>query len=151
MNRFSGRAALIAAPIAAMLALGGCALGPDYKTPDSKAGEAFENAAGNGQEPPREFWRRFDDPVLNALVEDALKANHDIRIAVANLREARAIQRAVDAEAFPLFGSSLSGKRRVIPQTDFPGPRSARTGDAFDASLDANWEANLLGRYTRGS
>ena len=147
MNSVCARAALLAM----LLAVSGCALGPDYKVPASRAGEAFENSSGNTSEPPREFWRRFDDPILNGLVDDALKANHDIRIAVANLREARAIQRGVDADAYPSFGTTFDGQRRVIPQTSFPGGRSARTGNVFDASVDANWEVNLFGRFTRGS
>jgi outer membrane protein, multidrug efflux system len=139
------------APLALLLALAGCALGPDYRTPPDKAGAAFENATAGSQEPPREFWQRFDDPILNGLVDDALKANHDIRIAVANLREARAIQRGVDAEAYPSIGSKFSGQRQIIPQSQAPGDRSARTNNTFDASLDASWEANLFGRFTRGS
>lgn len=60
------------------IAVAGCALGPDYRTPPSKLAADFENAAGDhAQEPPREFWRRFDDPILNQLVEDALKALPD--------------------------------------------------------------------------
>ncbi len=134
-----------------LLALGACALGPDYRTPPSNVGATFENAAGDTREPAREFWRRFDDPVLSALVDDALKANHDVRIAVANLREARALQSGVDAQAYPVFGAGASAHRQIYPQTQFPGDRSARTTNVFDTSIDANWELNLFGRYTRAS
>jgi outer membrane protein, multidrug efflux system len=131
----------------------GCALGPDYRTPPSQLAADFENAAGNHvQEPPREFWQRFDDPVLNGLVDDAIKANHDIRIAVANLREARAIQLGVDALAYPQVGAKASGAREIAPQTSAPGfSRDQRTGNVFDTSLDANWELNLFGRFSRQS
>jgi len=134
-------------------ALGGCALGPDYKTPPSNLAADFENAAGNHvQEPPREFWQRFDDPILNGLVDDAIKANHDIRIAVANLREARAIQLGVDALAYPQVDAKASGARGIVPQTQAFGlPRDKRTGNVFDTSLDANWELNLFGRFSRQS
>jgi len=131
--------------------LTGCALGPDYRTPPSPAADSFVNAAGSSQEPAREFWRRFDDLQLDGLIDDALKANHDIRIAVANLREARAVRLGVDAQAYPSIGSGLSASRQVIPQTQFPGPRSNRTHNAFDASVDANWEVNLFGRFSRAS
>src|SRR5215470_12475679 len=121
--------------------VGGCALGPDYRTPPSQLAADFENAAGDhAQEPPREFWRRFDDPVLNGLVDDAIKANHDIRIAVANLREARALQLGVDAQAYPQVDAKASGAREIAPQTSAPGlPRDKRTGNVFDTALDANW------------
>ena len=139
--------------IAVAITLAGCALGPDYRTPPSQLAADFENAAGNHvQEPPREFWRRFDDPILNGLVDDAIKANHDIRIAVANLREARAIQLGVDALAYPQVDAKASGARGIVPQTQAPGfSRDKRTGNVFDTSLDANWELNLFGRYSRQS
>jgi outer membrane protein, multidrug efflux system len=132
--------------------LAGCALGPDYRTPQSQLASDYENATGNQREPPREFWQRFDDPILNGLVDDAIKANHDIRIAVANLRQARAAQLGVDAQAYPQVGANASGARQILPQTAAPGfSRDQRTGNVFDTSLDANWELNLFGRFSRAS
>ena len=93
------RAGALPAVLLAAAALGGCALGPDYRTPPTKMAVDFENATGDQQEPPREFWQRFDDPILNGLVDDAIKANHDIRIAVANLQQAPAAKLCVDAQA----------------------------------------------------
>ena len=131
----------------------GCALGPDYKRPEMPMAANFENATGNGgQEPTREFWRRFDDPILNGLVDDAIRANYDIRIAVANLQAARAVQLGVDAQAYPQVGAGASGARQIAPQTAAPGfTRDQRTGNVFDTSIDANWELNLFGRYSRAS
>src|SRR5882762_9127160 len=126
------------APLLAAV-LSACALGPDYKTPQSRLAGDFENTTGDQQEPQRDFWRRFDDPILNGLVDDAIKANHDIRIAVANLQQARAAQLGVDAQAYPRVGTNASASRQIIPQTSAPGfSREERTG-------------NLFGRYTRAS
>jgi outer membrane protein, multidrug efflux system len=145
-------AGILAAVLLGAAVLGGCALGPDYKTPPMKLAADFENATGDQQEPPREFWRRFDDPVLNGLVDDAIKANHDIRIAVANLRQARAVQLGVDAQAYPQVDANASGSRQIIPQTSAPGfSRDQRTSNVFNTAIDANWELNLFGRYTRTS
>src|SRR5207244_979300 len=139
------------APLLAAV-LSAWALGPDYKTPQSRLWGDFENATGDQQEPQREFWRRCDDPILNGLVDDAINANHDIRIAVANLQQARAAQLGVDAQAYPSFGARAGGSRQVIPQTSAPGfSRDRRTGNAFDTAVDANWELNLFGRFTRAS
>jgi len=146
MSRYAAGASLTL-----LVALSGCALGPDYRRPESNLSAGFENASGDSEEPPREFWRRFDDPVLSGLVDDALKANHDIRIAVASLREARAVRLGVDAQAYPEISAGASGRRQIYPETQFPGPRSARTTNVFDTSIDANWELNLFGRYTRAS
>jgi outer membrane protein, multidrug efflux system len=145
-------AALVTALVAGCV-LAGCALGPEYREPEMKLAADFENATGDHlAEPPREFWRRFDDPILNGLVDDAIKANHDIRIAVANLQEARAIRLGVDAQAYPQVDARASGARGIIPQTSAPGfTREQRTGNVFDTSAVANWELNLFGRFTRQS
>jgi outer membrane protein, multidrug efflux system len=147
-NRYLALGSVVAAA-----ALAGCALGPDYRQPQMPLAADFENASGeHAAEPPRDFWRRFDDPVLNQLVEDALKANHDIRIAVANLRQARAVQRGVDAQSWPLVGASASGTREILPESFAPGEsRRQRTLNDYDTELDASWELNLFGRYTRAS
>ena len=151
MNSRPARSIAVCGLIAAA-ALSGCALGPDYRTPQTKLAADFENSTGNQQEPPREFWQRFDDPILNRLVDDAIKANHDIRIAVANLQQARAAQLGVDAQAYPQVGATASGARAIAQQSVAPGfTRDQRTGNIFDTAIDANWELNLFGRFTRQS
>ncbi len=151
-NPLQKNAGTLAALLGVAAALSACALGPDYHTPSTQLAADFESSTGNQQEPPREFWQRFDDPILNGLVDDAIKANHDIRIAVANLQQARAAQLGVDAQAYPQVGVSAGGTRQIAPQTSAPGfTRDQRTGNVFDTALDANWELNLFGRFTRQS
>src|SRR5690606_27645382 len=88
----TARAALAIA-IASILAA--CAVGPDYRRPEPPNVDAFvgvEGAQFNSAEVEREFWTQFGDPQLNDLIEEALSANHDVRIAMARLREARALR-----------------------------------------------------------
>ena len=66
--------------------LSACAVGPDYHPPDTRSPDEFvpvEGAQFSSADVEREFWKSFNDPQLNDLVESALAANHDIRIAVA--------------------------------------------------------------------
>src|SRR5688572_31552483 len=75
--------------------LSGCALGPEYTPPEEMQLAQFsgaQNAAYRAEVVPAKFWTLFNDDVLNGLIEDSLKANHDIRIAAARLREARAMR-----------------------------------------------------------
>ena len=97
------------------------------------------------------FWRGFNDARLSALIERALQANGDLRIAQARLQEARANQGEADAAGLPGVGIDTSVERSVRPITQQPGTtRSARTGTAFDASFVANWEIDLFGGVRRG-
>jgi outer membrane protein TolC len=101
-----------------LLALAGCAtVGPKYAPPASNVSATFSNAIAPTQEPPAEFWKAFNDATLNQLIDEALKANHDVRIATANLREARANRQSIDVGSLPGIGASGSATRSVNPVT----------------------------------
>ena len=83
------------ATLATLLFASACAVGPDYVRPDMPAQEAFAGAEGAapGTMPAADaqFWHRFGDPLLDRLVDDALLANHDLRIALARYDRANAL------------------------------------------------------------
>jgi len=144
--------------LGAVLALTGCAVGPDYKAPSLAIDPAFVNAgvpASNAQPPGSDiasFWRGFNDPALSALVERALTANGDVRIAQARLQEARASLQGANAELLPQIGVSANAGRSLQPEYLYPGTsRSDRTGSLYDAGFTANWELDFFGRNRRGS
>lgn len=101
----------------------------------------FANAAATAQEPVAQFWRRFGDPELDALVDAALTANADLRIAAANLSEARALARYAGARLAPEVGLSAAASRQRS-QVVGVGPF---TGNFFSTEFDMRWEADLFG------
>src|SRR5258708_38758822 len=77
-------------------ALASCAVGPNYVKPDSKVAPQFEGAregAFSSADAQGKFWTQFGDDTLNRLVDEALDANHDLRIALGRFVEARALRR----------------------------------------------------------
>ncbi|MEO6743554.1 MAG: efflux transporter outer membrane subunit [Caldimonas sp.] len=143
----------------ALLSLAGCAaVGPNYKPPASSLDPAFVNAgasATNAQAPAADiatFWRGFNDPALSDLIERALAANGDVRIAQARLQEARATLQGAQAERLPNIGAVADVNRSLAPEVQFPGTsRSQRTGTNYDAGFTANWELDFFGRNRRAS
>ena len=86
-------------PSLLVLALSACAVGPDYKAPQTEAANittATDGAAGQKNFDRAGFegiwWQQFDDPTLNALVTRSLEGNRELRVAFARLRAARAIR-----------------------------------------------------------
>jgi multidrug efflux system outer membrane protein len=159
------RGALAASLLAAAL-LSACATaGPDYERPSVTLDTGFVNAgaaaAGSRSTLPAaaavdidiaNFWRSFGDPALTALVERALEANGDVRIAQARLQESRAGLAQADAQSRPELGLGAGAVRSVRPITQQPGSsRGERTGNVLDAGFVANWELDLVGRFRRGS
>ena len=72
-----------------MLGLAGCSFAPDYQRPQMELPQAWKDP-GKGEQLDEQWWKRFDDSTLNALVQEALIANRDIAAAVARVDYERA-------------------------------------------------------------
>jgi multidrug efflux system outer membrane protein len=130
----------VACLIAAWL-MAACTATPTLPLYQPPLAAQFANAEASAQEPVAQFWRGFHDPDLDQLVDAALVANADLRIAAANLAQARALSRSADAEAAPDIGVSASAARARA--RDVNGKPA--TANAFGASIDMRWEADLFG------
>ncbi|MFL6749752.1 MAG: efflux transporter outer membrane subunit [Sphingomicrobium sp.] len=130
------------------LALAACAAGPDYAPPATASAAAGPFIAANtpAVQPlapvQGDWWRLYDDPVLDGLVRDALGANTDVRAAVARLARARAALKEVKVDRLPQGGVS-AGVTRGRDQ----GQNDAST--SFDAGLSVAYEVDLFGRVSR--
>jgi multidrug efflux system outer membrane protein len=145
MNR-----SLLPAALLLPLLLAGCAVGPRYTAPTTPpiAIAAPERALFASDAVQRDWWRQFDDPQLDALIERALAANHDIRIAEARLREARALQAEAGLDRLPAVTLGAS-KTRSIAQGNGVPPEARTLAQSSRAGFDAAWEIDLFGRLQR--
>ena len=85
------------------------------------------------------WWLRFDDPLLSALIDDALSANPTVRSAVAALAQSRAMAAVQSAGLGPNVRASASVQRSVS------GKDSASASNLFRAGFDASWEPDIFG------
>ncbi|MDD2557135.1 MAG: efflux transporter outer membrane subunit [Desulfuromonas sp.] len=127
-------------------ALAGCAVGPNYRTPQPDV-PAQWNAATDIRPLDAlvlaQWWKQFNDPLLNELVTDALAANLDLATARAQLREARARRDMSGARLGPALDASLTG-------TSSKPSGSESTRKLFSAGFDASWEPDIFGGVRRG-
>jgi outer membrane protein, multidrug efflux system len=135
--------------------LAACAAGPDYVAPVPSAPAQHDfigtarSEAVTAQSLEGDWWRLYDDPVLDRLVEDALSANTDVRVAVARIERARASLRGARSDRLPAttIGSSATYGRVPAAQS-LPGiDRERRT---VDGGVDISYELDLFGRVARG-
>ena len=148
--------------------LAGCAVGPDYVTPDFRVPTQFSalrtpasTAAGTKAAPTADlaqWWRAFRDPELNSLVERAVAANPDIEIALTRVQEAREREIVVLGAALPQIGISAgagtgsgtdSVKGRIAQSLDAGENTTGLTEITGVAGFDATWEVDLFGKYRR--
>lgn len=154
---------LVVGIASAMLAA--CAVGPDFVRPDMPVPEQFTRVASSadaGSQAPaqngsfalsidNEFWRGFSDPLLTRLVEDALSANHDLRIALANYDRANALLRGAKFDYFPTITAHAEASDGRASADQAPGvSRADRDVESYSASAQVSWELDLFGRVRRG-
>jgi len=137
----------------------GCAVGPDFTRPPVKVTETWLDA--NDQrvktEPAefRNWWRVFDDPVLDKLIDQAYRENLSLRVAGVRVLEARAQLGIAVGELFPQT-QQASGSLQYNRPSDhsFLG---AVSGSSFtnikywqsQIGLGANWEIDFWGKFRR--
>jgi NodT family efflux transporter outer membrane factor (OMF) lipoprotein len=156
-------------PLAALLLLGGCTVGPDYRPPAVAVPPAYggspsatASSADLGQ-----WWTAFGDPILNALIERAQSGNLDVRQAAARVEEARAQERVVRARGGPSLNAGAQAGYTRLSKNALPaglanlGGGGGQSGGGspiglpgedfatFQAGYDASWEIDLFGGQRR--
>ncbi len=146
-----------------MVTLGGCALGPDYERPPVAEPDGFRMQQGATLEEVSladlGWWELFQDENLQAIIRKALVENKDLQIAVARVREARALLAATGADQFPRIDGKGSLQRNqvsqaVVRQFGFPGGGPVRQIPAttqFRATMDLSFELDFWGRLRRAT
>jgi outer membrane protein, multidrug efflux system len=139
-----------------------CSVGPDYKEPALAVPAAWHEAQQKGVDTrPADlarWWTAFEDPLLNSLIERAVKSNLDLRVAEARIREARASRAVVASGAWPTVDTSGSYSRSRTSENALNIPSQGGAGGAsavnlerslFTAGFDANWEIDVFGGVRR--
>jgi NodT family efflux transporter outer membrane factor (OMF) lipoprotein len=146
-------------PAAAGLALllAGCAtVGPNYAAPKLPAGiadeptSAFEASASPAVSSvplPPHWWRLYHDPRLDALVEQALAANTDLRVAAANLDRAQAVVQEVRAAAG--VQTTVQGGPSLGQSTTLGVAPAGGIHAQIDGGIAVSYEVDVVGRIRR--
>jgi multidrug efflux system outer membrane protein len=136
-------------PSLLVLALAACAVGPDYKKPDTAAANIQAATQRNYDRSHIEaiWWQQFDDPTLNKLVAESLQGNRELRVAFARLKASRAIRDDISNDAMPVVTSRASSQ---VGRSQVPGETEHRVNqERYDLGLDMAWEVDLFGRIQR--
>jgi len=156
ISAFAGRSSRIRfiRPMAALAIVltEACAVGPDYKAPQTVLPPEWHNKAlidvslsQSKEASPALWWSSFDDSVLSSIMEKAIKTNKDIMGAEARLREARAKRDFAAGDRLPTVSAAASASRRRGSAETGIG----KTTDFYNAGFDARWELDIFGARQR--
>ncbi|MCL1886901.1 MAG: TolC family protein [Betaproteobacteria bacterium] len=132
------------------------AVGPDYRVPAEAVIRQEKNAATfvSANEPvytqhdlPQNWWRLYDQETINELVNKALAANTDLRIASANLARVRAVLEEARTMTDPVFdvGASPGYGRNATK----PGTRREGNHWFYDMGAGMSYQFDLFGKIAR--
>ncbi|MBS0655601.1 MAG: efflux transporter outer membrane subunit [Verrucomicrobia bacterium] len=121
----------------------GCRVGPDYEPPVSKVALEFSEDVPEKTFVPQDedlvqWWKRFDDPFLNSLLEEAVAGNFDYKIALEQVIQARATYDVQFAAILPEIDFDMQGSRfrtskaftSAAPPTNTTTTTATKTGFA---------------------
>jgi NodT family efflux transporter outer membrane factor (OMF) lipoprotein len=139
--------------------LSGCTVGPAYHPPAVKVAEKWSSPLAGGETGSSAsiaaWWKNFNDPELDSLIERAVKSNLDLKIATARVREARAQYGVTSADLWPSIESSGSYERQLQSKHQpilgaLPLPANVPfENNIYQAGFDAAWEIDVFGGTRR--
>ena len=139
-----------------MMVLCSCAVGPDYKRPDvedlTPSDWRWKIAEPKDTVPKGEWWKVFNDPVLDGLEAEAVAGNQNLQAAVARVDQARAAARISLSHFFPEISlDPLLKRERTSGHLPTPTPINIPSAlvDTYSVPFDLSYEVDLWGRVRR--
>ena len=140
-----------------LVLLAGCAVGPDYKRPDLTVPGSYRYEVQDASDTANtEWWRQFEDPVLDALIDEALANNKNVKISAAKIEQAAGLLVQTRSPIFPQINYSGIAERQRLTEygatplsSAVPNPQTAYQvlagGELGDRSLGPHPPADRVG------
>lgn len=151
----------------------GCMVGPHYHMPETCLPDQFVETQGAEQISDEElcgWWKQFEDPLLNSLIDEAVKDNYDFLIALEQIVAARAQYQIQFSYLFPEIDANAAAIRERFSQNIFTGAANTEAfasgqsaagttaigaanfspiNNFFQMGFDAVWELDAWGKFRR--
>ncbi len=126
--------------------LTGCAVGPDYISPEIKQDlddweQSLEAGLKISETDLSQWWKQLDDSQLDQLVILAIENNLDLEQGRSRIREARAQRNITAAAGAPSLNTAASAQSQKAGE--------APSGSLYSSGFDAAWEIDVFGRVKR--
>ena len=140
-------------------ALAACTtVGPDYHVPQEaviKRDAANAPFMGAAEAPfkseplPADWWRLYNDPLLDKLIAKAFANNADLRVAAANLQRAHGVLEEVEEKKRPEVEMSAAPLYGRIAGASIGVPEQLPTDGIYDGDIKIGYTLDLWGRIRR--
>ena len=138
-----------------MMIIAGCAVGPDYMRPEINSPKMWRVEETEAKDTANTiWWSQFNDPVLNSMIDEALKQNYDLLIATARVDEYVGRYWVGRSGLFPQLGANaFGGKEQISEEGLNPLITSAmkNPAESYQASFNGSWELDIWGKLRRAN
>ena len=128
-----------------------CMVGPDYEVPESRVNQSWLEGKHAKIETEKaatlEWWKSFDDPVLDSLIQQASRQNLSLRAAGVRVLQAMAERGIAVGNLFPQV-QEINGAIDRRKFSENPNPLPAY-GKSASLGFDATWELDFWGKFRR--
>jgi multidrug efflux system outer membrane protein len=131
--------------LSALLFLSGCSFKPELNVPVMELPANQESAL----HVDAKWWEKFGDASLNALVEEALRSNHDIKLSALRILKAKQAYGLSDANHYPTLNATAGSTRQKTSDETYQHNRSEYTDNAM--ALNLSYEIDFWGKLSSGS
>jgi multidrug efflux system outer membrane protein len=141
---------MCAIAVALALAIGGCAVGPDFVKPEPSMPPEYRSELAPAEAASfadQSWFDIFQDETLRELIDEALANNYDLRTATARVEQAQQLVGVTRSEIFPQVGYQGAAQRGK----SFIGPNDNQTFNVFLGTFNLAWEIDLWGRIRRAT
>jgi len=140
-------------PICLALALGGCAVGPDFLATTAPVQDKWIESGDKRvakSDVKSHWWRTFKDPTLDRLIQRAYEQNLPVRIAGLKILEARAQLGVAIGNLYPQTQEGTGAAQQNLLSSRLANQASLQHSFAnFNLGFDAAWEMDFWGRLRR--
>lgn len=131
--------------LATALAIGGCSLAPNLQiqTPELPAAKGDTNATERIV--TAEWWKRYQDPSLDALIDEALRNSDDLKLSISNVNTAKALLGLSEAQRYPTLNASASATRQKTSEESL-SPMGGMIYNTYGLSATLGYEIDFWGK-----
>lgn len=136
-----------------LAALVGCSVGPNYREPKLAVPKNWSEVGSGGTTNTAarltNWWRSFQDPRLDSLIQRAVNANFDLKAAEARVKVARAFKGAALSDFLPTLDAMASYTKARRSKNALTSTVRVLDTDTYLAGFDASWEVDIFGGKRR--
>ncbi|MDD4884624.1 efflux transporter outer membrane subunit [Sulfuricurvum sp.] len=131
--------------LALALSIGGCSLAPNLQiqTPELPAAKGDTNTTERIV--TAEWWKRYQDPSLDALIDEALRNSDDLKLSISNVNTAKALLGLSEAQRYPTLNASASATRQKTSEESL-SPMGGMIYNTYGLSATLGYEIDFWGK-----